>query len=187
MTKPERNPNSQKPKSRSPDAMETSCPELASSRGILLPLLRACHYPHLYSRGRGLLFHASRSDALKVAVGFIPRLGVPSEQRRVATKEHRPRFQSSLRDECQIATIVRGLKATATITQSLRDSICVAAKDVVNDKPGGRTGVRVGVLVHRASLHNPIQGAEAGFLNGDLGTMMFRSSFGFRTSFVIRH
>ena len=85
-------------------------------------VFRPFHYPHLSSPG-GLVFHASRSDALTVAVGFIPRLGVPSEQRRVATNECRPGFQSSLRDECEIATVVRGLKATAIIRKSLRDSI----------------------------------------------------------------
>jgi hypothetical protein len=55
-----------------------------------------------------------------VAVGFIPRLG--ASKGRVAERRMSPAryFQSSLRDEGSLGTLNRGLKATATITKSLR-------------------------------------------------------------------
>jgi prepilin-type N-terminal cleavage/methylation domain-containing protein/prepilin-type processing-associated H-X9-DG protein len=57
-----------------------------------------------------------------VAVGFTRRLSVPSVPRRGATHERATAFRSSLRDELPIPPAVRGLKTTATVTRSLRDS-----------------------------------------------------------------
>ena len=72
------------------------------------------------SHEHGLI--ASRSDEPTVAVGFIPRLGASNAPRRGATHESGAVFQSSLRDEKSLGGLNRGLKATATITNSLRDS-----------------------------------------------------------------
>jgi hypothetical protein len=47
----------------------------------------------------------SRSDRMKVAVGFIPRLNARMEIRRVATLETAmTRLQASLRDACRMQT-----------------------------------------------------------------------------------
>jgi len=65
---------------------------------------------------------ASRSDALKVAVGFSPRKSAPPAPRRVATLETDPVLShASLRDSNEFRTLFRGLKPTATFTLSLRD------------------------------------------------------------------
>jgi hypothetical protein len=63
----------------------------------------------------------SQSEALKVAVGFIPRMDVTDDMRRVATDEPGIQFDSSLRDESINSTMVRGLKATATVGSSRCD------------------------------------------------------------------
>ena len=64
---------------------------------------------------------ASRSDALKVAVGFSPRKSAPLAPRRVATLETAPVLShASLRDATKFP-LFRGLKPTATFTLSLRD------------------------------------------------------------------
>jgi len=67
-------------------------------------------------------FPASRSDALKVAVGFSPRKNASLARRRVATLEAtRVLTHASLRDATEFPPQFRGLKPTATFTPSLRD------------------------------------------------------------------
>jgi len=63
----------------------------------------------------------SRSDAVKVAVGFSPRKAAPAFSRRVATLETRTTLHASLRDAAMSCAWFRGLKPTATVTWSLRD------------------------------------------------------------------
>ena len=72
------------------------------------------------SRERGLI--ASRSDAPTVAVDLSH--GWPHPMRRVAERRLSLAryFQSSLHEEGSLGALNRGLKATATITKSLRDS-----------------------------------------------------------------
>src|SRR5881394_3144755 len=68
---------------------------------------------------------ASQSEVMKVAVGFSPRTDGKTEPRRVATPD------SALGREINLSSVAprrravspppRGLKPTATLTQSLRD------------------------------------------------------------------
>ena len=70
----------------------------------------------------GAAIPASRSDALKVAVGFSPRKSAPLTPRRVATLETGSvLFHAPLRGATDFPTMFRGLKPTATFTLSLRD------------------------------------------------------------------
>ena len=65
----------------------------------------------------------SKSETLKVAVGFSPRMGSVKRVRRGATFETRlasSGFQASLLD-ANVPARFRGLKPTATIMESLRD------------------------------------------------------------------
>lgn len=64
----------------------------------------------------------SQSERLKVVVGFIPRGNMSNVLRRGATLEFLARFQLSLCDGGISFVDYRGLKATATINRSLRDS-----------------------------------------------------------------
>ena len=65
----------------------------------------------------------SRSDALKVAVGFSPREEGDNHSRRVATLEKpvADDFQASLRDATLRQSVPRGMNPTATIRTSLRE------------------------------------------------------------------
>src|SRR6185503_289884 len=64
---------------------------------------------------------ASRSDAMKVAVGFSPRSIAQPARRRVATLETPLLSHASLRDAVLSCAWLRGLKPTATVASSLRD------------------------------------------------------------------
>src|SRR5437867_6950925 len=77
----------------------------------------------LHSNGcpLGAAIRASRSDALKVAVGSSPRNSAPPAPRRVATLEPTVRSQASLRDAALSRPRFRGLKPTATVASSLCD------------------------------------------------------------------
>ena len=77
----------------------------------------------LHSNGcpLGAAIRASRSDVLKVAVGFSPRNSAPPAPRRVATLEPPIRSQASLRDAALSRPRFRGLKPTATVASSLCD------------------------------------------------------------------
>ena len=72
----------------------------------------------------GSVGSASRSEAMTIAVGFSPREGSTKAGRRGATLEGSTgsSVQASLRDAHSFFPLFRGLKPTATITQSLRDS-----------------------------------------------------------------
>jgi hypothetical protein len=62
----------------------------------------------------------SRSDAMKVAVGLIPRTGIrPRSLRRGATPEA---FKRRSATRYQTPVLLRGLKSTATFARSLRDA-----------------------------------------------------------------
>ena len=62
---------------------------------------------------------SSRSDGVKVAVGFNPRKDEPKKMRRVATVEFNRRYATCV---FPLAAF-RGLKSTATCSSSLRDSV----------------------------------------------------------------
>ncbi len=67
----------------------------------------------------------SRSEILKVAVGFSPRIGSAKgfvAERRLKPHEVYSILQASLRDATRSGRY-RGLKPTATIMESLRDVI----------------------------------------------------------------
>ena len=67
-------------------------------------------------------FPASRSDVVKVAVGFSPRIHAEQIPRRVATAGGISLIERRYATQ-QSADSFRGLKPTATISPSLRDSL----------------------------------------------------------------
>jgi len=79
---------------------------------------------------------ASRSEALRVAVGFSPRSGVLKEPRRGATPESGKLDRIKRRSATQRASaMIRGLKPTATVGMSLRDIELFPCPHVRHDHP----------------------------------------------------
>jgi len=123
---------------------------------------------------------ASRSDVLKVAVGFSPRKAAPAFSRRVATLESLPLPHASLRDAAPVPPLSRGLKPMATFTASLCDGASVAGpasipKGLCPPAQGWRAAPTLGT---NARTLQPQRGCGAGVGGNDatpLGLKPFRA------------
>ena len=85
---------------------------------------------------------ASRSEAMKVAVGFSPRTGCTEARRRVATLEWASSsclclLSGVATQRTPVPTSIRGLKSTATFTRSLRDLSCGRSASAAHRRPKG--------------------------------------------------